>query len=304
MATPQPCSLPQAKEDQAYVEVSALDGGFVDLPTMYFVLDVAQEKVPRCPSLAFYIVHIPTGTHLLFDLGLRRDIDACPPAVQAIVKMLPVTVPPGTAVEESLVAGGISPQSVQTVVLSHLHFDHIGNTSSFTNATFVLGAGSRELLENSYPSDPKSQIWPDAVPAERTRYLSDADFSTSIGPFPNAHDYFGDGSLYIVEAPGHCPGHVNILARTSSDGAWIYLAGDTAHDKRLITGEKEVAFRIDEHGHMLCAHAHKDDAVEHIRRVGSLLKVPRVHVLLAHDWEWYEENKGGAAFLPGKIPPM
>ena len=46
-----------------------------------------------------------------------------------------------------------------------------------------------------------------------------------------------------------------------------------------------------------------DVAIEHMRRVGSLLEVPKVQVLLGHDCKWYEENKGGSAFLPGVIPP-
>ncbi|EKM58491.1 uncharacterized protein PHACADRAFT_90578, partial [Phanerochaete carnosa HHB-10118-sp] len=148
---------------------------------------------------------------------------------------------------------------------------------------------------------PKSAIW-QSIPVERTRFLSSSDFSMSVGPFPRAYDYFGDGSPYLVEAPGHVDGHINVLARTSRDGSWIFLGGDSAHDTRLLTGEKEVAFKIDASGQSLCAHEHKDIAIEHIRRVGSLLKVPKVHVLLAHDWEWYE-NKGGGAFLPGVIPP-
>ncbi len=54
---------------------------------------------------------------------------------------------------------------------------------------------------------------------------------------------------------------------------------------------------------MHCAHGNKTEAVVHIRRLRSLLKAPGVHVLLAHDGQWYEENKGGDAFLPGIIPP-
>ena len=149
-----------------------------------------------------------------------------------------------------------------------------------------------------------SDILDSTVPLDRTDFLEEDQFNGSIGPFPRAHDYFGDGSLYIVDAAGHLKGHINILARTSPTGSWIYLGADTAHDVRLLTGEKEVAFMAGPNGKTLCAHANKEEAEEHIRRVGSLLKIPRVHVLLAHDWEWYEENKGGTAFLPGTIPPL
>ena len=120
-----------------------------------------------------------------------------------------------------------------------------------------------------------------------------------------AIDFFGDGSLFLVEALGHLAGHVNILARTSATGAWLFLGADCAHDRRLLTGEREMSYREDpKTGRARCAHADKDAAVAHIARVRSLLGVAGVQVLLAHDWEWYEKNKGGSAFLPGTIPAL
>lgn len=118
-------------------------------------------------------------------------------------------------------------------------------------------------------------------------------------------DYFGDGSFYVIDSPGHLGGHINVLARTSADGSWIFLGGDTCHDVRILTGEKQMFYEADATGKVIsCAHVDKDKAQEHIDRVGALMKIEKVHVLVAHDWEWYEKNKGGPAFLPGKIPPV
>ncbi|TBU31314.1 Metallo-hydrolase/oxidoreductase [Dichomitus squalens] len=298
-------ALPAPSVDQAYVKVSALEAGIIHLPLQFFVKGASPSEVSVCPSLAFYIRHIPSGDSMVFDLGLRRDVASYPKVVQDhIARLMPVTVP--QSVEESLAKGGVDPKSVQRVVLSHLHFDHIGDAAQFPNARFTVGAGGRELLQPqaAFPHNQSSDILQSTVPLDRTDFLEESQFNVSIGPFTHAYDYFGDGSLYIIDAVGHLKGHINILARTSSIGSWIYLGGDTAHDVRLLTGEKEVAFMMDAGGMMLCAHANKDEAVEHIRRVGSLLNVPKVHVLLAHDWEWYEENKGGEAFLPGTISPM
>jgi hypothetical protein len=50
-------------------------------------------------------------------------------------------------------------------------------------------------------------------------------------------------------------------------------------------------------------HGDKEKAVENIARIRLLLGIPRVQVLIAHDWKWYEENKR-SAFLPGIIPPL
>jgi len=125
-----------------------------------------------------------------------------------------------------------------------------------------------------------------------------------LGPFPNALDFFGDGSLYIVDAPGHLPGHVNILARTSADGGWVYLAGDSAHHWRLITGEAKVAVSYDQSGNMICAHADKEVADITIGRIQVLYKMPRVKIMLAHALQWWQENKGGSSFFPGHIESL
>lgn len=123
-----------------------------------------------------------------------------------------------------------------------------------------------------------------------------------IGLFPRALDFFGDGSLYLVDAPGH----TNLLVRTSADGGWIYLAGDSAHDWSLIRGEGSMALRRDEAGAVKGAFLHMNvqDAKDHIKKLATLTKVPRVRVVISHDKEWWEENKGGPAFWPGKIASL
>ena len=39
------------------------------------------------------------------------------------------------------------------------------------------------------------------IPAQRN--VKPVSFETAVGPFPRAHDLFGDGSVFIVDAPGH-----------------------------------------------------------------------------------------------------
>ena len=43
-----------------------------------------------------------------------------------------------------------------------------------------------------------------------------------------AIDFFGDGSLYFLDAPGHAVGHINALARTSTD-SFIFMGADSFH---------------------------------------------------------------------------
>ncbi|KAI0800188.1 Metallo-hydrolase/oxidoreductase [Fomes fomentarius] len=292
-------SLPEPRPNQPYIEVSALEAGILQLILTKFLEGAQPGESTIRPSLSFSLRHSVTREHLVFDLEIRRDMEVHPPAVQKSVAGRLITTP--QSVDESLKKGGIDPAEVGTVIVSHLHYDHVGDASAFPNATFIMGYDAEDFIKTVYPTNPLSNILQTYIPTPRTRFIS--SFTKSIGPFPRAHDYFGDGSLYLIDAAGHLPGHVNILARTNATGSWIYLAGDTAHDMRLLTGERAVVSSVDESGHMVCAHTDKAKAEAHIARVRELLYMLKVQVLLAHDWVWYEANKGGDAFLPGIIPP-
>ena len=46
----------------------------------------------------------------------------------------------------------------------------------------------------------------------------------------NALDYFGDGSFYLLDTPGHSIGHICGLARTSTGpDTFIFMGGDASH---------------------------------------------------------------------------
>jgi glyoxylase-like metal-dependent hydrolase (beta-lactamase superfamily II) len=61
------------------------------------------------------------------------------------------------------------------------------------------------------------------------RELRELKFLTDlkIGRF-KALDWFGDGSFYVLDTPGHLLGHISALARTTPD-TFILMGGDTAH---------------------------------------------------------------------------
>jgi glyoxylase-like metal-dependent hydrolase (beta-lactamase superfamily II) len=108
-------------------------------------------------------------------------------------------------------------------------------------------------------------------------------------------DVFGDHSLLIVDAPGHLPGHINLLARTSADHQ-VYLAGDACHDRRLLTGMKSIGEWHDAQGHICCIHADRKQAEITIERIRSLEK-SGVEIIFAHDVEWEDNPKNILRFF-------
>ena len=53
------------------------------------------------------------------------------------------------------------------------------------------------------------------------------EYSGGFGPFAQACDFFGDGSLYVLRAAGHTKGNIAVLLN-AKDGP-ILLAFDAAH---------------------------------------------------------------------------
>ena len=198
-----------------------------------------------------------------------------------------------------------------------VHWDHIGEPRDFIYSTFVVGHGALALLAGTAAKyrGGHSFFEPDLLPEGRSIELSnpssdilreqDSDTAPGTldfnapwrphGPLPQTLDLFNDASVLVVNAPGHLPGHINLLVRTSKDHS-IYLGGDACHDRRLLTGEKEIGEWTDVEGHVCCIHANREQAEETIKRIRAL-EEEGVEVIFAHDVEWENEPANQSRFF-------
>ncbi|KAF1950470.1 Metallo-hydrolase/oxidoreductase [Byssothecium circinans] len=323
-------TLPAPQANQTYVTISALEGGHLTLPEKLFVTDADPEKRATVPSLSFLIQHPSPNpsskpTNLVFDLGLKRDFKGYRTAQQHhIAQRQPTTVSPDVA--DSLRKGNLEPRQIDTVILSHVHWDHVGTPSDFPNAEFVVGSGTLHLLAHGGgPLYPAELFNADELPLDRTRELPPTSPSAStaspkqtnhvwkpLAGFPAAIDFFTDGSVYIIDAPGHLPGHVNLLARTAPR-KWVYLGGDCCHDVRILRGERGIAVYDDGRGGLRSVHADTGTAEKTVRGVARLMREGavreegaggevvevEVEVVVAHDGGWREGNR--ERFWPGRL---
>ena len=115
-------------------------------------------------------------------------------------------------------------------VISHPHWDHIGHPSRFpSTAKLIVGPGVKSKLGPGYPENKDSPFRSEAFANREVVELSFELSTLRIGDM-GAIDYFGDGSLYFLDAPGHAVGHINALARTSTNpDTFLYMGGDSFH---------------------------------------------------------------------------
>lgn len=121
VSTAQPI-LPSPSPDKAFVSVHALRAGNFTLPEYQFVQPVSRDSRKTVPSLAFLIQHqniyTRQWTRIVFDLGLRRDINRYPIEIQKhTTTRQPLNTRPD--VVESLARGGLTPDDIDFVLYSH-----------------------------------------------------------------------------------------------------------------------------------------------------------------------------------------
>lgn len=283
------------------VEVSPIPGGFITLADHFFVSPADQGAARTVPSLTFLIKHPGTAAYggdpkkpfyLMFDLGLRKAQDRYPEKLQKHLDgRAPFELKPGVAAQ--LKEGGLSAEDVNLVILSHVHYDHHGDPEDFPKSQFLIGHGAMDVLKNGLGGVASHQHFvPDTLPDDRSGELPNPKGSEwkPLGPFPATLDLFDDGSVYVIDTPGHLPGHVNLLCRTKEK--WICLCGDAFHDRRLLTGEKAIG-TWDLNGMTMCIHVDKEAAAESINRLREFgqLVGDQVEILAAHEDAWWAANK-------------
>lgn len=155
--------------------------------------------------LPCFLIRHPSGD-MIWDTGPAEAIAKLPAGLTIAGARTVVR----RTISDQLAELGLTPQSITYVSISHSHRDHASNVGLFTNATWLI--------------DPKEQGWmhrsggvPDQKKALATMKVKVID--------TDPYDVFGDGSVKIIRAPGHTPGHTVLLVQLPHSGA-ILLAGD------------------------------------------------------------------------------
>ncbi|MHC4424010.1 MAG: MBL fold metallo-hydrolase, partial [Planctomycetota bacterium] len=124
---------------------------------------------------------------------------------------------------------GLKPENIDTVIISHLHYDHVANLPLFTSANVIVGKKAFDYVSHDH-DDPYVPMWiAEHLHSIQARVrLIEAD--TRV-----------DEHITILETPGHTPGCISCLAKEGD--VRIVLAGDAiknAYD--YVAGVAEMSF--------------------------------------------------------------
>lgn len=195
----------------------------------------------RFPALAFLIRHPERGA-VLFDTGYGKHFFA---ATQRMPERLyRLATPPRLQDGESLVSqlerDGIGSDEIGTVVLSHLHGDHVGGLRDFASSTiFCAREAWHDLARRGRLSATRKGLLHALLPEnflQRVRWIENAPpagLPECFREFSPGRDLFGDGSLIALHLPGHAAGHYGLFFR-GRDGEPILLIADAVWSSRAL----------------------------------------------------------------------
>jgi glyoxylase-like metal-dependent hydrolase (beta-lactamase superfamily II) len=155
--------------------------------------------------------------------GLRIVVDTCVGNGKHYGALVPAFNDLDTPFLEKLTAAGFAPDTVDLVVCTHLHTDHVGWNTVLVDGEWV-------------PTFARARYIFSRADVDHWRHAGDTfnAFSTSVQPLlarglvdeiEPTHQV--SASMSLIATPGHTPGHVSV--QIDSNGSQALITGDLAH---------------------------------------------------------------------------
>lgn len=182
-----------------------IDLGFVMAP------GDLDDRWAVCPFPG-YLFELSDDTRILVDNGPnRRHIDepmyeyGDSEFTQHLKPMLTRDDDPKNRLAEL----NLTVEDIDTLVLTHTHFDHAGNTADFSGTRILIHrdayAFGRERWQQGIPGG-IPDVADDGTPLQYDLFEGDLKLA--------------DG-LTLLETPGHAPGHMSLLVELPASGAFL-----------------------------------------------------------------------------------
>ena len=181
---------------------------------------LADRQWTEWLSVWSFAIEHPDGL-VVVDAG--QDPEFAPPLWDIYVRLaVRFEVTEADRPENRLQEAGLDPAAVRYHVFTHLHVDHVG-AGPLPGARVILN--EREWRAGTRPG------------ARLLGYMRPGiEDPMTVG---GDHDLYGDGSIRLLETPGHTAGHQSVLV-TPSAGPRVLIAGDAVYSESAL-----MAGRID-----------------------------------------------------------
>ena len=189
--------------------------------------------------------------YLLWDTGLPAAM------VGQQAQSGPFTMRLRSSLRDQLARIDVRPEQVGFVGISHYHDDHTGQAADFPGAVLLIGTGDWEVIRGRPESAARFRPW--------------IEGGARAQPVAGDHDVFGDGSVVMLNLPGHTPGHHALLVRLPQTGA-VLLSGDLYHLTEAVQNRSVPSFNTN-----------RADTLASIDRFEAIRRHLRARVVIQHE---------------------
>ncbi|WP_347756133.1 N-acyl homoserine lactonase family protein [Agrococcus sp. ProA11] len=163
---------------------------------------------------------------------------------------------------EALRRLGVEPASGAPVVVTHAHYDHIGNLSAFTASEVHIAQSEMDFWTSEIATRPLFSHFGDPAEVDELRRI---ETQGRLRPFTGTAS-IADG-VELIEVGGHTPGQAMVLVETSVGR--VLIASDAAHFVEEL--ERDMLF------------VSMADVPQSYRVLDRIRQSDAVHVLTGHD---------------------
>jgi len=184
-----------------------------------------------------YLIEHPSGLYLVdtgwhCDISPRGTFDKKAETRELgwmLTNINDGVLPLGAAIDEQLAAIGYKPSDIDCVLLTHLDCDHANGLKHVADARRIIASrADMDFAMNgniTHRIRYKSRWWKDVN-------LELVDWNGEEGPAHHSFDLLDDGSITMINQPGHSDGLCCVRVRNNATGRYIILAGDGGYARK------------------------------------------------------------------------
>ncbi len=191
-------------------EVFALEYGRMDRSSRdFYLFSPDPHEAPRTIAYYLWVIRNENRT-VVVDLGFDKRSGSDRGRVMLREPM------------DALASIGVKPEDVETVIITHMHYDHAGHAPQFPNATFVLQEKEVEWCTGKYMGYPPLRK---SFDVDHVTDMIRANFQSRVKFVDGDKDILPGISVHLIG--GHSGGLQ--VVRVETGNGPLVIASDAAH---------------------------------------------------------------------------
>ena len=253
------------------MKISVLYLGYMEFPKFRLVETPDENEMVKSPAVAILIQH-PTLGNLLYDTG--NSPEHLSAYTREMLHDYPVV--DCVSIKDALAQKGLTPDDIDRIIISHLHFDHAGGMKDFIGTGAIKHVLVSEAdLKQAYFSVMTGHggaYIRSLFDVEGVRFETISE-TTELAP---------DLTLFIQES--HTPGVIGMILKTENHGT-ILTTSDTVYLAESYERQLPPGGTIN---------ATTDEFFDNLKRLKSMEKEYDATLLFGHDYDqivaWSEKG--------------